>query len=267
VAQNIESTIWRRYAEVEANALRRWFFREQWRKYRRFEHWAYAEATRVVAVSDQDAAHLANDFGAEQVEVVENGVDTSYFRPPTGPRDLHEVLFLGSLDWRPNQDAVARLLDQVFPQVKAREPAAKLCVVGRCPPEWLRRRAAATPGVELHGDVPDVRPFLHRCGVLVVPLRIGGGSRLKILEALACATPVVSTKVGAEGLCLDHGKDLLVGSLDELPSLLLQCIRQPQQARARAERGRMRVLARYDWDRLADKLEAVWLRCVQHREP
>ena len=148
------------------------------------------------------------DFGVARVDVVENGVDTAYFRPEAARRRPGRRLFLGSLDWRPNLDGVARLLDDVFPAVQAAEPDAMLDLVGRNPPAWLRRRAAESPGVALHADVPDVRPFLAECALMVVPLRIGGGSRLKILEALAAGVPVVSTRVGAEGLCLEAGRDL-----------------------------------------------------------
>ena len=101
------------------------------------------------------------------------------------------MLFLGSLDWRPNLDAVRLLLDDILPRVQAAEPRATLAIVGRKPPDSLRTEAANRPGVELHADVPDVRPFLRSAGMLVVPLRIGGGSRLKILEALATGTPVI----------------------------------------------------------------------------
>src|SRR5207237_3894426 len=162
----------------------------------------------AVAVSPTDAQLMRERFGAKRVEVVDNGVDTSYFRPTDGKREPHTVLFLGSLDWRPNQDGVQQLLDSIFPQVRAQDPATKLLVVGRNPPEWLRDRVKTCPGVELHGSVPDVRPFMARAGVLAVPLRIGGGSRLKILEALASGLPVISTRIGAEGLDLAAGRHL-----------------------------------------------------------
>src|SRR6185436_17999070 len=103
---------------------------------------------------------------------------------------------------RPNLDAVQVLLDQIFPAVLAQHPNAILDIVGRNPPKGLAERVRAVPGARLHADVPDVRPFLAECGVMAVPLRIGGGSRLKILEALACGLPVISTRVGAEGLLL-----------------------------------------------------------------
>jgi glycosyltransferase involved in cell wall biosynthesis len=194
-----------------------------------------------------------------RIDVVENGVDTAYFYPQERPREPGRLLFLGSLDWRPNLDAVGLLMDHVFPVVRAQEPTATLCLVGRHPPEWLRRRAAATPGVELHADVPDVRPFLASCGLMVVPLRVGGGSRLKILEALASGTPVVSTRVGAEGLCLEPGRHLTtVEDHADLIPALIAAIREPDSAQAQAECGRRAVLARYDWDALAERLDAVW---------
>jgi len=263
IAHNVESVIWQRYHETEANLLRRWYIGRQWRKFQRFEQRVLGEVEHTVAVSDVDAARFRQDFGARRVEVVENGVDTAYFQPQTARREPGRLLFLGSLDWRPNLDGVQLLLDRVFPAVRAAEPSARLCLVGRNPPETLRQQVAAMLGVELHGSVPDVRPYLADCGMLVVPLRIGGGSRLKILEALASGTPVVSTRIGAEGLCLDAGQDLtVVEEIEDLAGALVTAIREPEVVLAQAERGREKVLERYDWDRLAKQLEQVWRQCA-----
>jgi glycosyltransferase involved in cell wall biosynthesis len=266
MAHNVESLIWRRYAETENNPLKRWYIRRQWGKFRRFEQRVSGEADQVVAVSDADAALFRKEFIAPRVAVVENGVDTSFFVPTGQLRDPRRILFLGSLDWRPNLDAVRQLLDRIFPSVRAMEPLARLEIVGRHPPEWLRRRCAAESEVELHGDVADVRPHLARCGMLVVPLRIGGGSRLKILEALACGVPVVSTVVGAEGLHLEPGCHLcVVPAINEMAAAIMRTIRSPEDARDQAERGRQVVLERYDWDALADQMERVWIECVERR--
>jgi glycosyltransferase involved in cell wall biosynthesis len=263
MAHNVESVIWRRYYETEANPLKRWYIGRQWRKFERFERRVLGKVDRTVAVSGEDAELLGNAFGARRVGVVENGVDTTYFRPRAARREPGRLLFLGSLDWRPNLDGVRLLLERVLPAVRAAEPSASLWVVGRNPPDWLRRQAAALPGVELHGSVPDVRPFLDRCALMVVPLRIGGGSRLKILEALSSGTPVVSTRVGAEGLCLEAGRHLtVVESIDDLAPALAAGLRDPDALRAQAEEGRRRVLRQYDWDRLADELERIWTDCA-----
>ena len=263
MAHNVESLIWQRYSETERGLLRRWYVRRQWRKFERFERRALAGADRAVAVSPLDAALFADRFGVRHVSVVDNGVDTAWFRPGPGARDPRRVLFLGSLDWRPNLDAVDQLLTHVFPVVRAVVPDARLWLVGRHPPDALRRQVFAFPNVELHADVADVRPFLNGAGVLAVPLRIGGGSRLKILEALASGVPVVSTRVGAEGLCLEPGRHLtVVEDVDDMAAALVEAIRSPKAALAQAAAGRQRVLERYDWDVLADKLEQAWLRCA-----
>ncbi len=265
MAHNVESLIWQRMAETERNAVRRWYIRRQWHKYERFERWAYAAATRSIAVSADDARLMREQFGATEVDVVDNGVDTHFFQPQLGPREPKTLLFLGSLDWRPNLDAVSVLLESIFPSVRAFEPEAKLLIVGRNPPEWLTERARQ-PGVELHGSVPDVRPFIARGGLLAVPLRIGGGSRLKILEALSCGLPVVSTRIGAEGLELEAARHLdVVEGIDPMAEALVAAIRQPQRVRAQAEEGRRHVLARYDWDSLAERLDSIWMETARER--
>jgi glycosyltransferase involved in cell wall biosynthesis len=262
MAHNVESVIWQRYHETASNPLARWYIKEQWRKFVNFERWAVRDADLTVAVSALDAQRFARDFGASAVDVVDNGVDTEYFHPQPVPRDPRQLLFLGSLDWRPNLDGVALLLDRIFPAVRAAEPGARLVLVGRNPSEALCRRAAAA-GVEVCGNVPDVRPYLARCGAMVVPLRIGGGSRLKILEALAMGAPVVSTRIGAEGLTLEAGKHLrVVEEIDDVAAALVATIRAPAEAQEQANAGRRQVLRLYDWDHLADRLEQMWLRCT-----
>jgi polysaccharide biosynthesis protein PslH len=264
IAHNVESLIWQRYAQTEPVPLKRWYIRQQWRKFERFERRAFGAATGVVAVSENDATLIRDRFGGRNVEVVENGIDRGYFEAVQPVPDGRTILFLGSLDWRPNLDAVGLLLDRIFPAVLAAEPAARLRLVGRKPPPALIQKIRRAPGVELHADVPDVRPFLATSGVMVVPLRIGGGSRLKILEAMAAGLPVISTRVGAEGLELVSGKHYIAADVPELMAdALVAWIRDPQPARAMARRSRAFVLDRYDWDALAGRLERVWFECLE----
>ncbi len=261
--QNVEAAIWRRYYETEENAMRRWYIKQQWLKFQRFERTALASAHRTIAVSELDAQVFRSAYGVRRVDVVENGVDTAYFRPRGQARNPKHLLFLGSLDWRPNLDGVDLLLDTVFPAVRAAEPDARLVIVGRKPPAALRAKVAGRAGVELHANVGDVRPYLASCGSLVVPLRIGGGSRLKILEALASALPVLSTRIGAEGLELDADKHLtVVETIADMAPAILAGMQQPAAQAQQAARGCRAVAAAYDWDRLAARLDRVWAGCL-----
>ena len=266
VAHNVETLIWERYWRNERNVLKRLYLRGQWRKFQRCERAAFHEADRVVAVSPEDAALVREQFGQPNVDVVDNGIDRGFFEQVQARRDAHKILFLGALDWRPNLDAVNLLLERIFPQVKAHAPAAILQIVGRNPSTQLRERIAGTQGVELHADVADVRPYLAEAGVMTVPLRIGGGSRLKILEALASGLPVVSSKVGAEGLALTPGEHFVQADEAEMAAALVQAMRTPQTMAAQAERGRTVVLEHYDWDVLAKKLEQTWENCLGRAE-
>jgi polysaccharide biosynthesis protein PslH len=267
MAHNVESLIWQRYFETESNPLKRWYIKQQYRKFERFEKWAYSSCATSIGVSEQDVRLIRNRYGAAKAAVVDNGVDTLHFAPDEcAQRDPYRILFLGSLDWRPNVDGVRMLLDDIFPRVLEQEPRAVLQIVGRKPAESLRREVGAQPGVELHANVTDVRPFLHQSGMLAVPLRIGGGSRLKILEALAAALPVITTRVGVEGLHLESAEHVTIADAPvDIARELVRIMVDRREASEQAERGRQRVVELYDWPSLADRLESVWLDAVGRR--
>jgi glycosyltransferase involved in cell wall biosynthesis len=263
MAHDIQTSIWQRHLEAEPNRAKQVYIRSQWNRYRNYETAVFRSADMTLAVTEQNAAIARDAFGAQTTEVVENGVDVAYYQSDefAGKAiDPAQIVFVGNLQWRPNLDAARQLLDEIFPQVVAAEPSARLAIVGRCPPAWLRQRCAEVPGAELHADVPDVRPFLHRAGVMAVPLRFASGSRLKILEALACALPVVSSSVGAEGLQLAPGEHYTrADSPGEMAAALVDAIRRPEAARSVAAAGRQIVQNRYDWSMLARDMENAWL--------
>lgn len=268
MAHNVESLIWERLHETEQNPAKRLYIRQQLNKYVRFERRVMNVASRVVAVSAEDAALLRTRFGVGDAAVVDNGVDLGFFGRDADHRspDPRRILFLGSLDWRPNLDAIELLLSHVMPRVLAEVPDARLSIVGRNPPAGLVRRVESERGVELHADVPDVRPFLAGCGVMAVPLRIGGGSRLKILEAMAAGLPVVSSRIGCEGLTVQADRDLIVvDTEDDMAAALVWTMHNPERALALARSAREVVSARYDWSRLALKLEEVWFALAGDR--
>ncbi|MGH9518210.1 MAG: glycosyltransferase family 4 protein [Terriglobales bacterium] len=258
-SHNIEAQIWERRAQL-AHGAARLYFRAQASKMRRFEAEAFARAQFVTGVSQLDA-EAAGRLGAPRVAVVANGVDLDYFQPRSHV-ESEMIAFVGALDWFPNQDAVEFFAAQVLPLVRAVAPTARFRVVGRRPPAaWASR---AWPGVELVGEVSDVRPEMERAGVMVAPLRVGGGSRIKILEALAMEKPVVATTIGAEGLELLPREHLQVAdSAEALAASVLECLRNRPAARAMGCRGAALVRGQYGWEQSALALERAWAATVK----
>ncbi len=202
---NVEAQILKRHADVAGGGLKRRYMRGQWRKMARFERECGRHFDAVVAVSEPDKALFARDYGWGHVHAIGTAVDEDFFRPGTAEEVSGRVLFLGSMDWMPNQDGVRWFVREVWPAVRAAHPGAAFHVVGRNPPAEVRGLAAVA-GVTVVGGVPDVRPHLAAAAVVVVPLLVGGGTRLKIYEAMATGRPVVSTGIGAEGLPIVSGE-------------------------------------------------------------
>lgn len=272
MAHDIQSRIWERYYHSESNPLKRCYIGQQWRRYRRYEHRVFSKAPLTIMVTQEDAELAGREFAARRTAIVDNGVDVAYYASApcrdNTPRRAGDILFLGNLEWRPNIDGVRLLLNDVFPLVLAEVPTARLCIVGRRPPKWLVQLGKSACNVEIHADVPDVRPFLYRCGVMAVPLRIGGGSRLKILEALATDLPVVSTKIGAEGLHLRAGSHYAeADSSEDMARILVRWIRNPESTKDMVLAGRRVVEAQYDWSILAEKMERAWQELVSSPTP
>jgi sugar transferase (PEP-CTERM/EpsH1 system associated) len=253
-AHNIEADIWARYYEYERNAVKKWYIKRQAAKVARFEREVFRQADGITAVTQADADRIAALVPGTPVQVVDNGVDLDYFRPAKSAVTAPRLVFTGSMDWRPNQDAVLYFTTEIFPLLRAERPDLEVSFVGRNPPESMRR-LSATPGVTVTGTVDDVRPFIRDAAVYIVPLRIGGGSRLKILEALAMGKAVVSTTIGAEGLAVgDEREILLADSPREFAARVSRLLADPACRERLGTAGRALVEQRYGWDALGAKL-------------
>jgi polysaccharide biosynthesis protein PslH len=238
---NVEADIWQRYYENETNWIRCWYIRKQWRKVERFERAALSWVDAATAVSDLDCARLAKECPGLRMATIPNGVDLDYFRALPQPAQRRHLVFTGSMDWRPNQDAARYFIREILPLLKQARPDLECTFVGRDPPPDIKR-LGHVPGVHITGTVDDVRHYVERATVYIVPLRIGGGSRLKILEALAMGRAVVSTTVGAEGLDVAHERQvLLADDPQSFAAAVLRLLDDPERCRELAVQGRRLV--------------------------
>jgi sugar transferase (PEP-CTERM/EpsH1 system associated) len=220
---NVEAMIWERHAQVATHPLKKAYMAEQWRRMKRFEGDECRRFSTVVAVSTQDAEVFRRDYGVAEVPDVPTGVDTDYFvRQPEVARTPGSMVFTGSMDWMPNEDGIAWFVEAILPRIRAAIPTATLTIVGRNPTPKVRALHAPEVGVSVTGSVPDVRPYLASHQLFIVPLRVGGGTRLKIYEGMTMGLPTVSTTIGAEGLPVVDGEHLVLA--DEPEAFAQACI-------------------------------------------
>lgn len=216
---------------------------------RAFENAWCRRSDLVVAVSDADAMALETNFGAVKPVAVPTGVDTDYFVPQGNtPREAALFVFVGSMDWLPNEEGVQWFCEAVWPEVRRKIPRARFRIVGRSPSPAVRALADDATGVEVTGSVPDVRPHLEAASAMLVPLRIGGGTRLKIFEAMGMECPVISTTIGAEGLPVTNGTHLLIA--DDVAGTVAACediVSNPARASSIAGNAARFVRQHHSW--------------------
>jgi len=214
-------------------------------------------AAHVVTVSPVDAALMRKMFGVTRISEVPTGVDVESFTPPPESDPAADLIFVGAMDWLPNMDGMRYFAAEILPLIRRRAPRCSVAMVGRSPgPEM--RALGEMHGITVTGTVPDVRPYLWGGKVCIVPLRIGGGTRLKIYEAMAAGIPVVSTTIGGEGLAVEHGVNIRLA--DTPQAFAEECIallENASDARRMAAAAREMVCARFSWDRVAGVFEGV----------
>jgi sugar transferase (PEP-CTERM/EpsH1 system associated) len=260
---NVEAEIWRRHAETKKGRLQRLLYASQHRRMLRFEARTLRQFDGVLAVSDADRDTFARLYpGAirRPVQVVSTGVDTEFFAPAPSAPAGRGLVFTGSMDWLPNEDAMLYFCREILPAIRAQEPNVTLSIVGRSPTPAVQN-LAAEPGIRVTGRVDDVRPYMREAAAYIVPLRIGGGTRLKIFEAMAMGKAVVSTTVGAEGLPVTSGEHVV---LADRPAAFAQAVvgllRDVDRRRALEAGARALVVERYDWSAVAAELEEALVK-------
>ncbi len=265
---NVEHLLQKRAALVDLGQPRRWiaaaYSLAQWWKLRRYEAAICRQVDAVLAVSQVDREILARLAPRTPVALIPNGMDLSVYPEENSPPALDPptLIFVGKMDYRPNIDAALWFGQEVFPRIQAGWPGVRFQIVGMNPSSRLDA-LRSNPGIQITGAVADVRPYIRRAAVYVAPLRVGGGTRFKVLEALLSGTPLVSTRLGVEGIDVEDGRHLLLADTpQEFAQAVSRLLESQHTDRALVQEltreARRFVAARYDWERILPRLEAVY---------
>ncbi len=250
---NVESIIVQRHYETATHPVLRMFWRQQWKKMLRYERTACREFDGIVTVSEVDRLTLERDFGARRVWAIPTGVDTDYFRPSGEPVEENTLIFTGAMDWLPNEDAILYFATEILERLRALVPGVRLTVVGRNPSRRLLDRLAHRPEIRIVGRVDDVRPYVAQHAVYVIPLRVGGGTRIKVFEAMAMGKAVVSTRIGVEGLPVRDGEHVVLADRPgDFAAATARLLKDETEREALGRRARAYVERNASWDRAAD---------------
>lgn len=268
---NVEHRIPKRIAETPGtNPVMRWYANQEWRKLRDFEIAAMRKADRTLTVSpeDRDAfLELAPDL-APKIDAVPIGVDTDYFAVAARKPDASALLSIGTMYWPPNVDAIQWFVAEVLPLVRKMRTDTRVLVVGAKPTPEIVALGERDPQVVVTGTVPDVRPYAEECGVFIVPLRSGSGMRVKILNALSMGLPVVSTTVGAEGIEVTSGEDILLADTPAaFADAIMSVLADAKFADRLGQNGRKLMEDKYGWNAVGRKLHTVYKQVLTPRTP
>ncbi len=257
-SHNIDYDLARQYARA-GGLVRRFYAGVNWRKLRQEELATYREADGVYLCSAADQRRLLDQVPGVRTLVIPNAADVEYYQPRATdpPPDARTIVFFGHLSYFPNVDGVTYFVQEIWPRVAEVHPKARLKIIGVQPSQSLK--ALVRPGIELTGFVPDLRPHLAEAAVVVVPLRLGGGTRLKIVEAMAMGKAIVSTKLGVEGIDAVPGRHLLVeDGPAAFADAVSQLLAQPRLAARLGQSARRLAEQRYAWSGAARALESFY---------
>jgi sugar transferase (PEP-CTERM/EpsH1 system associated) len=250
---NIEYELLRRMVDVERSALRKAYNWIEYRKFRKEETGAWVRVDACVLTSDREYEIVRAALPSKALLVAPNGVDIDYFKPSDAPTEPNSIVFTGLMSYRPNVDAVKFFVREILPRIVVQVPNVKFKIVGLEAEQNVGFLAG--PHVEVISDVPDVRPYIESASIVAVPLRMGSGTRLKVLDALAMSKPMVSTSVGCEGIAVKDGQHLIVADGPEkFADAILGLLADPAHGRRLGAAGRQLVEAHYSWASIARSL-------------
>jgi sugar transferase (PEP-CTERM/EpsH1 system associated) len=257
-SHNVEAMIWRRHVENERNPFKRAVFMRERERVERFEREVIGSYAFTIAVSETDCQHFRRVYGASRVGSIGTGVDTEFYAPGGAAEKGGSILFLGSMDWMPNIDAVRYFVRNIYPFVKSEVPDASLSIVGRNPDASVTALGDGDSSIVVTGTVPDTRVYVDRSAVAVVPMRIGGGTRIKIYEIMAMAKTVVSTSIGAEGLYYVDGENILIADEPrEFARFVIKALREREWRVSIGMNARNFVASRCSWEAVAEQFTGL----------
>lgn len=253
---NVEAFIWQRHLE-NVRSPARLYFEMQAKRMLAYEGQICRAVKSIIAVSDVDAERMRSQYGVQRVSSVPTGVDVEYFTPPARAPHTADLVFVGSMDWMPNIDGAQWFVREILPLIRKRKPLCSVVFAGRKPTGAVLD-LAKDPLIQVTGTVPDVRPYLWGATLSIVPLRAGGGTRLKIFESMAAQVPVVSTTIGAEGLPLENGTQIHIA--DEPQTFADRCIELMDDENARhriAQAAFDKVSSQFSWEAVSEEFERL----------
>ena len=264
-AHNLEHVLWQRMERTTSNLLKKAFMHTQYGKLVRLQQIVAQASEKCVVLSDEDRAEYRRICPAADVTTVPNGADVEYWTPRNDSAEPASILYFGNLSWPPQADAASYFHDKILPLIRRQVPDVKFYIVGQSPPDALK--ALASERVFVTGFVPDMRDYVARATVVVMPLRAGAGTKHRVFQALCMKKAVVCTAIAAEGIALTHGETaMLADDPETFASATISLLQDAALRQRLGERGRQLVLDRYDWRAIYERLEEAFQEAVRKRK-
>ncbi len=262
---NVESTIWKRYYRRIFNPIIKVYVWLQFRKVYKYESRIVADFDRCFMITEKDKERIESMNPRVKASVIPAGVDISYFHPMDVPIEPYSIVSVGAMDWLPNIEGILWFAAKIWPLVKRKVPQAKIYIVGKNPPVEIKKLAAKD--IIVTGFVKDVREYMAKAAVFIVPLRIGGGMRIKILTALAMGKAIVSTSVGCEGIDVENNKNIYIADTErDFAQAIVKLLNDRSETERIGRRGLQIAREKYRWERIAEQIEEEYKSILKGQE-